>query len=112
MGLFGGQAGQQRFYPRPVPQMFKAVVVAVKGDPMFRLRRADDLSMTVELSTAPSLFTWGENLTATCTPAEGGCLVSVGVSGKVGAQLGQSARNSKVVNRLFESVSEVLSSGS
>lgn len=110
MALFGGGQTdqQQRYYPRPITEVYQAVVRAAQSGDGLTFGGGDDLSMTVKIKTSMSMFTWGETLTVACLPAEGGTTINVSVAGKVGGQIMQSAQNTKITAKLFDQITQEL----
>jgi hypothetical protein len=109
MGWGSNNAAHQseRFFPVPPAQAYAAVRAIVAAQ-RFKLKNADDFSMSVTFSSGASAFTWGENLSAQVVPAEGGANVRLQGVGKVGGQIQQSTRLNKLVQQLFEGVSNRL----
>lgn len=85
-------------------QVFTAIK-SVDESPGFTLKGADELSMSATISTRISNFTWGETLAVSCLPADGGTIVQVSATGRVGGQIMQSARNAKMIAKLFDEIS-------
>jgi carbon monoxide dehydrogenase subunit G len=107
MGWFanaGNSGALERYVPVSPAKTYEAVLKAVENNYTFKLKSADNFTMTVNFSSGASAFTWGENFTAQVVPAEGGSTVRVQGVGKVGGQLQQGARLHKLINNLFDDV--------
>lgn len=103
---FGSQTSLDRYVPVPPQQAFAALVQATKQT--FKVKSTDDFTMTVTFSSGISAFTWGENFSAQVVPGEGGSMLKVSGVGKVGGQMMQQSRNSKLINQLFDDVVHLL----
>ena len=103
---FGGQTTLDRYVPVPPAQVFKALLRATNN--RFKVKKSDDFAMTVDFSSGASAFTWGENFSAQVVPSEGGATIKVSGVGKVGGQLMQQSRNSKLMNQLFDDVVQLV----
>lgn len=89
MPLFGGNQSDslERYFPLAPQEVFRAVVEAVPE--RFKLKSADDFTLSCVFSSGPSAFTWGENFTAQVVPSEGGSTIRIQGTGKVGGQIQQ-----------------------
>jgi len=105
---FGGNQSDamERYFPVAPKAVFAAVVQVVPK--RFRLKSSDDFTMACTFSSGASAFTWGENFTAQVVPNEGGATVKVNGAGKVGGQIQQSSRTTKLMGAFFEDVTAVL----
>jgi hypothetical protein len=107
MGIFGSQQdNSERYYPVPAADTFKALTESVHK--RFKLKSADDFTLSCQFSSGASAFTWGENFTAQVVPSEGGSTIRISGVGKVGGQVMQSARTSKLVGQLLDDVTATL----
>lgn len=107
MGFLGGQSNQERYYNRPIGEVFAALTAAAQT-PGFSLNKADDISMSVTFSTGVSMTTWGETVTASCHPTGDGTTVQVGATGKAMSTIWQSGRNARVTDKFFNEVTAQL----
>lgn len=99
---FNSQTSLDRYVPVPPQQVYTALVKAARSN--FKVKSTDDFTMSCTFSSGASAFTWGENFTAQVVPSEGGATIKVSGVGKVGAQIMQQSRNSKLINRLFDEI--------
>lgn len=106
MGLFGGQNNSERYLPAAPPEVFLALTESARK--RFNLKSADDFTLTCNFSSGVSAFTWGEQFTAQVVPADGGATIRITSVGKVGAQVMQSARSSKLMGQLLDDVTATL----
>lgn len=103
----GGQADlSERFYPASAGDVFAAVQRVIPR--RFKLKDSDQFTRSCSFSSGASAFTWGENFTAQVLEADNGALVRIQAVGKVGGQIAQSARSTKLMNELFARVSREL----
>ena len=99
---FGSQTSLDRYVPVPPVLAYSALVQAARSN--FKIKSTDDFTMSCAFSSGASAFTWGENFTAQVVPSEGGATIKVSGVGKVGAQIMQQSRSSKLINRLFDDI--------
>lgn len=99
---FGSQTSLDRHVPVPPQQAFTALVQSARST--FKVKSTDNFTMTCAFSSGASAFTWGENFSAQVVPSEGGSTIKVSGVGKVGAQIMQQSRNSKLINKLFDDI--------
>lgn len=98
--MFGSaQQSNELYLPVSPTDAFIALQGAVKK--RFSLKSADDFTMLCTFSSGASAFTWGEKFTAQIVPSEGGCTVKVNGVGKVGGQIQQGSRTTKLIEQLF-----------
>jgi hypothetical protein len=99
MAQFGADASE-RFIPLPPAVVFAGMEKIIPN--RFKMKSSDDFTMSCTFSSGASAFTWGENFNAHVVPTEGGATVKVQGVGKVGMQIMQSARTTKLLNQFFD----------
>lgn len=99
MAQFGADSSE-RFIPLPPTTVFAGMQQVIPR--RFKVKSSDDFTMSCTFSSGASAFTWGENFNAQAIPAEGGCTVKIQGVGKVGMQIMQSARTTKLLNQFFD----------
>lgn len=97
----------ERFYPRPPDLVFLALQVAVE-ECRCKITRTDDFSMTLNISSPASGFSWGAKMSAQVRPAEGGSIVRVDGATRIRANLTAPAAERKKVGQILDMVSEAL----
>ncbi|MGO4663834.1 hypothetical protein AB4Z14_18400, partial [Terrabacter sp. 2TAF16] len=103
MGIFGSQQdNSERYFPVPPAEAFTALTDSVRK--RFKLKAADDFTLSCQFSSGASAFTWGENFTAQVVPSQSGSTIRISGVGKVGGQMMQSARTAKLVGQLLDAV--------
>ena len=100
------QQNQERFFPVEKEKVFAALNQAVSSK--FKVKSADDFTMSITFSSGASAFTWGENFNAQVIPRDGGCTIEITGVGKVGGQLQQSSRTNKLITQILGDTTEIL----
>ncbi|WP_072690809.1 hypothetical protein [Rhodococcus marinonascens] len=104
--MFGQKQDNELYLPVPPAAAFAALKSAVEQ--RFTLKSAEDFTMSCTFTSGMSAFTWGEKFSAQVVPVEGGATIKVSGVGKIGAQIQQNARTSKLTNQLFSDVTAAL----
>lgn len=98
--------------PFSVADTFEALQKAIKATDGFTLDRVDETLKAVYLKAGVSLFSWGENITATVKKcSEGGSEVSVLSTPKTGAMFGGAmdmGKNRKNIAAISDALSKEL----
>jgi hypothetical protein len=97
---------RERLVGASAAQTYVALTTAVSR--RFTIGQSDDSAMSISFSSGRSAFTWGENFVADVTPAEAGAVIQILGAGKMPTVLLQTRRISKLIERLFADVTEVL----
>ena len=111
MGMVDHESRIQLAYaPQDVYKALKECVTKLDG---FQLDSVDDRMLIVHIKAGMSLFSWGENITATIYPrADGASEVSVLSAPKTGIMFGGAmdmGKNRRNINTILTSLSEALS---
>ena len=104
------QQQQTRFFPVDPKAVFNALGRAVEKGKRFKLKEFDDFTLSMTYSSKASGFTWGENFSAQVVPHEGGGLLGVSGVGKVGGQYKQATKTNKLIEEIFNAVTNDLRS--
>ncbi|CAN2186731.1 hypothetical protein MCEMRE196_00459 [Candidatus Nanopelagicaceae bacterium] len=100
------QQNQERFFPVEKEKVFAALLKVVQEK--FKVKEADDFTMSITFSSGASAFTWGENFSAQVLPREGGAAIEIYGVGKVGGQIQQSTRTNKLINQILSDTTDIL----
>ena len=112
MGLFGGnQDAQERFYNMDPTKVYEGLKKMLDESSTFKLKEADELSMSCTFATGVSMTTWGEKMSANVMPSGSGAKVTVSVAAKIGGNaMWQGSKNAKNITRFFDALSGALKS--
>lgn len=105
---------QERFYAKPVADVYDAIKTYLNqygATAGFKVKEYDDLSYSCTFTSSINMATWGEMISAAVLPAQDGCVVKLGIAGRIGAtaQAFQSSHSITVSQRFFSGISAVLS---
>jgi len=101
-----GPYRRERLVPASATQTYAALTAAVAK--RFTIALSDDSAMSISFSSGMSAFTWGENFVAVVAPTDTGAVIQIIGAGKMPTVLLQTRRISKLIERLFADVTEVL----
>lgn len=103
---FNNQQNQERYFPVEKEKVYAALLEVVKTK--YKLKDADDFTLSITFSSGASAFTWGENFNAQVIPMQGGCQIEITGVGKVGGQLQQSTRTNKLITQILSDTTTIL----
>lgn len=102
----------QATYPVPPEQTYQALLTTVNQSKKFTLKSRNDQQMACLFTTGMSLFTWGEELTASVAADQNGSMVTVSVKPRAfGTVLGQRRQQAKEIRTVLDAVAQQLNLG-
>lgn len=107
MGIFSRQTREERYYPRPISEVFEALATAIERSG-YSTYTIDDLSSAVSLRVGAGLTTWGETLTASCHPNGDGTDLRVAITRTGFPTISRSGHSQRLTEGLLQQVTHQL----